>query len=80
MILTQLKEYIVKHGRPSRSVLAKHFSISEDGVDAMLDVWLRRGMLSRELVGCRQETSCQTAKEVWYRWHTGPELSITVIR
>ncbi|ELR67348.1 Ferrous iron transport protein C [Photobacterium marinum] len=80
MILQQLKQYIEQQGRVSRKSLAHHFGMSEDGVDAMLDVWVRKGALGRELVGCGKETCCQSADEVWYRWLKTDELSITVIR
>ncbi|BAX52456.1 ferrous iron transport protein C [Photobacterium damselae subsp. piscicida] len=80
MILQQLKQYIEQHGRTSRKSLAKHFALSEDGVDAMLEVWIRKGIVSKELVGCSSDGCCQSAKEVWYRLLKSNELSIMVMR
>lgn len=47
MILTQLKAYLDQHASVSRKELAKQFHLSEDGVDAMLSVWIRKGRISR---------------------------------
>ncbi|WP_299014672.1 FeoC-like transcriptional regulator [uncultured Photobacterium sp.] len=80
MILQQLKQYIELHGRSSRKNLAHHFGTSEDGIDAMLDVWVRKGVLGKELIGCDRDSCCQSAEEVWYRWLKTDELSITVLR
>lgn len=80
MILQQLKQYIAQHGRASRKQLAIHFGMSEDGVDAMLAVWVRKGTIGKELVGCDSSQCCQTAKDVWYRCLAANELSVTVMR
>lgn len=80
MILQQLKQYIEQQGRSSRKSLASHFGMSEDGVEAMLDVWVRKGTVGKELVGCDSDNCCQPAKEVWYRCLNDNELSITVMR
>lgn len=47
MILTELKQYIDAQGGASRSELAKKFALSEDGVEAMLSVWIKKGVVSR---------------------------------
>ncbi|MGO1295840.1 MAG: FeoC-like transcriptional regulator [Vibrio sp.] len=47
MILFELKRYIEAHAGCSRRDLAKAFAMSEDGVDAMLAVWIKKGVLSR---------------------------------
>ncbi|CAM2776352.1 FeoC-like transcriptional regulator [Vibrio rarus] len=47
MILQQLKAYLEQHGTTDRSVLANHFGLSEDGVDAMFQVWIKKGKVSR---------------------------------
>lgn len=47
MILSELKYYIERNGTASQRELAKQFALSEDGVDAMLSVWIRRGVISR---------------------------------
>ncbi len=47
MILAQLKDYIAAHGSVTAKELAQHFALSEDGVDAMLGVWMRKGVVSK---------------------------------
>lgn len=42
MILTDLKQYIEAHPKCSQAELAKVFNLSEDGVDAMLSVWVKK--------------------------------------
>ncbi|OAN18486.1 ferrous iron transport protein C [Photobacterium jeanii] len=80
MILQQLKNYIEQHGRTRRRDLANHFGMSEDGVDAMLAVWVQKGKIGKELVGCDSDSCCQSAQEVWYRQLQSNELAITVMR
>jgi len=80
VILQQLKLYIEQHGRSSRKDLANHFGMSEDGVDTMLDVWVRKGTINKELIGCGSDLCCQNAEDVWYRSLKADELSVTVVR
>ena len=47
MILSELKLYIEEKGSVSQSDLAKKFALSRDGVDAMLSVWIKKGVISR---------------------------------
>ncbi len=42
MILSELKAYIFEHGCVTQSNLAQHFALSEDGVDAMLEMWIKK--------------------------------------
>ncbi|MCE0494563.1 FeoC-like transcriptional regulator [Vibrio salinus] len=47
MILHELRNYIAEKGMVTRHELAKQFALSEDGVDAMLDIWLKKGVVCR---------------------------------
>ncbi|EJV2649946.1 iron transporter FeoC [Vibrio vulnificus] len=47
MILKELYQYIADKGTVSQSDLAKQFGMSEDGADAMLNVWIKKGKISR---------------------------------
>ncbi|EIZ1005207.1 iron transporter FeoC [Vibrio vulnificus] len=47
MILKELYHYIADKGTVSQSDLAKQFGMSEDGADAMLSVWIKKGKISR---------------------------------
>lgn len=42
MILSELKQCIEQQGYVTRKELAQRFALSEDGVDAMLEVWIKR--------------------------------------
>lgn len=47
MILEQLKQVIAECGSVTGKELARRFSLSEDGVDAMLGIWIRKGVICR---------------------------------
>lgn len=48
MILNDLKAAIEKENGITRQELARRFSLSEDGIDAMLSVWIKKGEISRQ--------------------------------
>ncbi|MGC9421789.1 MULTISPECIES: FeoC-like transcriptional regulator [Vibrio] len=47
MILSELKQTIEQQGSATRKDLAHRFALSEDGVDAMLAVWVKKGVITR---------------------------------
>ncbi|GLQ71870.1 iron transporter FeoC [Vibrio sp. vnigr-6D03] len=47
MILTEISEYMSQNGTVSQSKLARHFHMSEDGVDAMLTFWMKKGKVTK---------------------------------
>lgn len=77
MILTRLKDHLVANGKTSRAALAKKFAISEDGIDAMLALWIAKGKVSTTI--SERPRLGQLNVDVWYRWNAESELSITVI-
>ncbi|MGX9417278.1 FeoC-like transcriptional regulator [Vibrio sp. WJH972] len=75
MILQELRSYIEQHGSVTRLQLAKQFKMSEDGVDAMLSVWLKKGVISRTV-----DTNLDGyVMRVRYRVHQPDSLSLNVI-
>ncbi|MDA1381654.1 FeoC-like transcriptional regulator [Plesiomonas shigelloides subsp. oncorhynchi] len=52
MILQDLRDLLQKHGRMTRKDLARQLNSSEDGVDAMLQVWMRKGRVSKDEQKC----------------------------
>lgn len=58
MILQRLKEQIDSHGRCSRRQLADVFGLSEDGVEAMVEIWLKRGEVQRVYHRCAGQPVC----------------------
>lgn len=75
MILTELRSYISKQGSAARKELAKHFSLSEDGVDAMLEVWVQRGKLSRMV----DLDKAGSVRQVRYRTVASNDIQLNVI-
>ncbi|WP_260259461.1 FeoC-like transcriptional regulator [Vibrio intestinalis] len=74
MILAELKQHIDTQGSATRSELAKKFAMSEDGVDAMLSVWIRKGMISRMI----DTNKAQKITRVRYATNKQDALSVTV--
>lgn len=74
MILTDLKDYIEAQGTVSRTHLAKHFAMSEDGIDAMLGVWIKKGVVSRYI----DTNKAQHVTRVRYGINQSGGLSLTV--
>lgn len=74
MILTQLKQHIEQHGCVSRKDLAKQFHLSEDGVEAMLSIWISKGKVSR-LVDTNDK---QRVTRIRYRYLARHQLPMTV--
>ena len=74
MILTDLKQHIDAQGSASRSELAKKFAMSEDGVDAMMSVWIKKGVISRMI----DTNKVEHVTRVRYSVNKLDELSLTV--
>ncbi|OLQ88968.1 iron transporter FeoC [Vibrio panuliri] len=74
MILTELKQYIDAQGSATRSELAKKFALSEDGVDAMLSVWIKKGVISRMI----DTNKANKVTRIRYSVNQADGLSLTV--
>jgi len=74
MILSELKQHIDAEGSVSRKDLAKKFCLSEDGVDAMLSVWINKGMVSRLV----DTNAAKHVTRVRYAKVTSDSLAMTV--
>ncbi|WP_367986908.1 FeoC-like transcriptional regulator [Vibrio sp. NTOU-M3] len=74
MILSELKQYIADHGMATRVELAKKYALSEDGVDAMLAIWIRKNVISRT-----EDTNAQQkVTRVRYALNRNDALSLNV--
>ncbi|OOE93045.1 hypothetical protein BZG78_02000 [Salinivibrio sp. MA351] len=60
MILQKLKASVTQAGVISREALAKEYGLSPDGVEAMMETWIRRGTIIRQC-------TCHDQQEVQYR-------------
>ncbi|RTZ16362.1 iron transporter FeoC [Vibrio aquaticus] len=74
MILAELKSHIEQQGSASRKELAQRFHLSEDGVDAMLSVWIKKGVISRLV----DTNSAQHVTRVRYSKVESNALAMTV--
>ncbi|CZF77579.1 FeoC-like transcriptional regulator [Grimontia marina] len=72
MILFTLRDYIQSHPKCSLKELSKAFALSEDGVEAMLGAWIKRGKLK---VTVSERTSGEVRQ---YIWLDDSELGVTV--
>lgn len=74
MILTDLRNYISERGSVTQAELAKHFATNEDAINAMLEIWLKKGQLSR-LVDTNKNGE---VIRIRYRLNQGDQLSLVV--
>lgn len=74
MILQELRQSIEAEGTVSRKELAQRYALTEDGVDAMLEIWLRKGVISRLV-----DTRSGKVSRVRYRINAKDGLSLHVV-
>ncbi len=75
MILAELKTYIFEHRSVTRKELATKFALSEDGVDAMLEVWVKKGQLSRIV----DLDNNENIRQIRYRAVTSNDIQMNVV-
>ena len=74
MILKELYQYVADKGTVSQLELAKKFGMSEDGADAMLSVWLKKGKVTRLV----DTDKAQNVSRVRYTVTKSHAISLTV--
>ncbi|SIN80753.1 FeoC-like transcriptional regulator [Salinivibrio sp. ES.052] len=60
MILQKLKTSVIQAGVISRRELANTYGLSPDGVEAMMETWIKRGVIIRQC-------ACQGNQDIQYR-------------
>lgn len=73
MILDDLKNHVIKHPHCTQASLAQYFSLSEDGIDAMMSIWRKKGQLKTTLT---KEKGVQICRYLWLKEN---EIGLTVI-
>ncbi|WP_323948486.1 FeoC-like transcriptional regulator [Aeromonas caviae] len=68
MILRELGDYLALHKKVSRRALARHFHTSEDAVEAMLGVWMRKGRVAKRESSLCGGSCCGKHEEVTFEW------------
>lgn len=74
MILSDIKEYLVKHKRVTLGDLAVHFGTEPEAMKGMLDLWIRKGRVVKSDGRACCAKSCGTcagaaAMEI-YEWRS----------
>ncbi len=81
MILSDVRNYIRQRGQASLSDVALHFDSDPEAVRTMLDVWVRKGKVSRGIAtnscgsSCRQ---CDSATVELYFWVAEKRIPFTL--
>ncbi|MFQ2253131.1 FeoC-like transcriptional regulator [Aeromonas hydrophila] len=68
MILRELGDYLAAQRKVSRRELARHFHTSEDAVEAMLGVWMRKGRVAKRETQVCGGSCCGKSQEVMFEW------------
>ena len=68
MILRELGDYLAVQRKVSRRDLARQFHTSEDAVEAMLGVWMRKGHVAKRETQVCGGSCCGKSQEVMFEW------------
>ena len=68
MILHELGDYLAREHRVSRQELARHFHTSEDAIEAMLGVWMRKGRVIKQESQLCGGSCCGKQQLVMFEW------------
>lgn len=74
MILSEIREYLKLRQQATLEDMALHFDADPEAVRGMLDVWVRKGVVSRHLANAAcggSCTQCAPARTEIYRWGRG---------
>jgi len=76
MILSDIRQYLQRHGEVSLADIALHFDSEPATVRAMLEVWIKKGRVQRRTATASCGTSCSqcdTAATEIYAWSSGKQ-------
>ena len=62
MILSDIGAYVKQRGRVSLEDVALHFDAEPDAVRGMLEVWIRKGKISKSRLGTSCGAGCDQCK------------------
>lgn len=75
MILPEIRRYLEARGQASLADIALHFDIEPDALRGMLEIWMRKGKVRRQLATASCGSSCnkcQSAATEFYTWVGSP--------
>lgn len=58
MILAELRDYLRQRGQATLADLANHFDAEPEALRGMLEVWIRKGRVQRQMATASCGTSC----------------------
>ncbi len=58
MILSDIRSYLADKGEATLADVALHFDITPDVARGMLEVWMRKGKVSRRMISASCGSSC----------------------
>ena len=73
MILSDIGHYVKEHQQVTLSQIALHFNAKPDAVRGILDIWVKKGKISRQSATASCGSTCQqcdTASTEIYIWGT----------
>jgi putative ferrous iron transport protein C len=68
MILRDLADSLQQQQRMTGRELARQFQTSEDAIDAMLGVWMRKGRVRKVSAGGCSGSCCGKRTDIYYEW------------
>lgn len=71
MILSDIRDYLRQRGQATLSDIAMHFDTDPDAVRGMLEVWIRKGRVRKQMAtsSCGSSCSqCDPARTEIYSW------------
>lgn len=58
MILAELRDYLQQRGEATLADMALHFDTDPDAVRGMLEIWMRKGKVSKQMATASCGSSC----------------------
>jgi len=58
MILSDIRSYLADKGEATLADVALHFDITPDAARGMLEVWMRKGKVSRRMISASCGSNC----------------------
>ena len=70
MILRELADCLQQQQRMTGRELARQFQTSEDAIDAMVGIWMKKGRIKKvSATGC-SGSCCGQRSEIYYEWQS----------
>jgi len=82
MILREIRAYLRRRGSASLADIALHFDSEPEALRGMLELWMRKGKVRRQMATASCGSSCnrcQTIEMEIYSWADPPSDSASVL-